>query len=356
MLSSVDTDTAHVFVCHGALSFDAAERIAEAQPVGTRRYFLLLFQAPEVKANEHTRVVRLPNISRSEWIKPFAMARVLRDLLGMLDADRIDSIAAYLPHPFDPPGNWFAFGEPRVTRLELLPDGLVNYLSGSHRPPSGLRRLRYEVRVLLRRLAAAWVGLGYEPLPAEHLTQFEVVDYARAWTDQPHGYKTSRAQNITSLPPRKGAAERTVAQSETRVLVVDQELDSLVRSDVEHRLRTRLTTVAEELHPAKLYYKAHPRGRNRASSFGPSVEDVSGPVLAEQLAATLGITHMLGFYSSALLSEQPGGVRRIAFLPPAEAAGVIKPEYLAEVLDVLGQAGVELDEPARASEEPMPGR
>lgn len=349
MHSSVDTNTAHVFVCHGALSFDAAERIARTLPSGARRYFLLLFQAPELEVDHTTRVVRLPNVSRSEWVKPFAMTRALCELLGMFDTDRVTSIVAYFPHPFDPPGNWFAFSEPRVQRVELLPDGLVNYLSGSHRPPPGLRRLRYEVRVLLRRLAATRYGIRYQALEAAHLTQFEVVDYACAWTDQPLGYKTSRTGNVTLLPPRVGGIERPVATSETRVLIVDQELDSLVRPEVEQRLRTRLLAVTEDLAPPKVYYKAHPRGRNRSVAFGAAVEDVSGPVLAEQLAVTLGITHVLGFYSSALLSEQPGVVRRIAFLPSADATGVIKPEYLAEVLDVLAKAGVTLDERSLAA-------
>jgi len=333
--------TAHVFVCSGALSFDAARRILPTLPADAAPYVLLCFPLRSQTVPNGVKALTMDSWSGSEWTKPFVMARGLREALRVLSRDGVEKIVAYLPHPFDPPGNWFAYFDERVTRLELLPDGLVNYLKSPHRPLGGVRRLRYEVRVLLRRLAAACYGLRYRPLAGGHLTQYETIDYSSAWTDQPAGLCTSRGDNIRLLPGRARGAEHA-SPDELSVLVVDQELHSLVGPQLERRLRARTDELLRELGVARIYYKAHPRGRNRSAQFGSAAQDVSGDTLAEELAQALRVTHVVGYYSTALLGNYGDGVQRIAILPGPDVHGLIKREYLAEVIDVLRRADVSL--------------
>lgn len=337
---------AHVFVCYGALSCDAAVRIANGVLSPREKvYFLLSFPADGIELPAHAIVLRMdPAPERySEWCKPFAIASWYAQVLARLDADGIESIIAYLPHPFELPANHLAYYDRRVRRLELLPDGLLNYTKGEVKPENALHALRVAARVTLRRLAARRIGLSYRPLPAGHLTQYEALNYARTWIERGAVTKTQKGE-LSVLPPRK---ERPVADecAGTGLLILDQELRGFVASGLANDMRSALLAVVKATPTNRVYYKAHPRGENRTTEFrahGIDARDVTGPELAESLIHRLAITHVVGFYSTPLLTHGEPLQARISVLPDAHHPAVRRPRFLEDVQEALLASGADL--------------
>jgi len=238
------------------------------------------------------------------------------------------------------PGNHFLFSEKSVIRRELLPDGLINFVPTPAIPSERRARLRYELRVGLKSLAARIVGLNYRRLATGHLTQYETLAYERTWTD--HSSKClSRAGEVVPLPEPSTSGVRP-EYSQTQVLVLDQELRPLVSEGLEGELRTSLLKEVQALGVTRLYYKGHPRGKNRAhvfESIGLQVEDVTSEGIAEEVIEDRQISHLVGFYSTPLLVS-PGCVReRICVLPPPHRAGVKNPSQLSDYLSAFESSG-----------------
>jgi hypothetical protein len=334
---------AHIFVCYGALSFDAAARIISgALAESERTYVLPMFSAELSRLPQRTVILR-PDVELhelTEWTKPMAIARWFRQVLDRLDQDGIERIVAYIPHPFELPANHLAYSDPRVTRLELLPDGFLNY-ARTH-PPEGIRKIRYLARVLLRWLAAKIVGLRYRRLPAGHLTQYEVLHYHRTWSTSFEGLLSLCGEPALLPAPREPIAGLDAGRV---VLVLDQELLPLVNPRLEERLRNRLRDFVSTLDADRVLYKAHPRGRHRPDwliGAGRRVCDVTGPELAEQLIVEAGATDLVGFYSTPLLLSGAAVARRMSVLPDPATSGVKKVQYLRDLRTALVAAGVEM--------------
>jgi len=334
---------AHVFVCYGALSFDAAARIIEgALDRATPTYVLAMFSADLSRLPERTVVLQPTRELHelTEWVKPFAIARWFRQVLARLERDGVERIVAYFPHPFELPANHLAYSDPRVARLELLPDGFLNYAETP--PAEGIRKIRHLARVLLRSLAARSVGLRYQPLRAGHLTQYEVLGYQRTWSSSFEGLLTLCGEP-TRLPALPGSADRHRAGRV--VLVLDQELLPLVSPRLEERIRNRLLEVVRALNADRVLYKAHPRGRHRLAwleGAGLNAQDVTGPELAEQVIVETGATCLVGFYSTPLLLSGAVVERRMSVLPDADTIGVRKVQYLRGLRTALEAAGAEM--------------
>jgi len=349
---------AHVFVCHGALSLDAASRIAHgALPSGTPTYFLVSFAADLTKLPSQVvpLVMSPPADAYSEWAKPFAVQAWFSTALARLGQDEIDTIVAYLPHPFEIPGNHLAYSDERVVRLELLPDGLANFLPTSVAPEGWFKRLRFEARVQLRRLAAMRDGLRYVPVRAGHLTQFDRLDYAATWVEPGLRCLTIRGQ-VRSLPPRLQAASETrssemkgdgalASRGRPIVLFLDQELRGFVSPKLEVQMRAAVDALLRSLEPKCVYYKSHPRGENRApllGEIGAKVIDISGGELAEELVVEHAVTHLVGFYSTPLLTCASAVETRLSVLPDVGTDGVLKPALARDLRAALRSSGVEL--------------
>jgi len=337
---------AHVFVCYGALSCDAAVRIVQGVlPPAARSYFLLMFAAEGVELPAGTTVLSMspPPTHYTEWRKPFAIAAWFAEVMRRFDADGVTSIVAYLPHPFELPANHLSYHDARVKRLELLPDGLVNFTRSEVKPENALHALRYAARVGLRRLAARTVGLRYQPLARGHLTQYGALDYARTWLEE-GAQALTRKGEIAALPPRR-ALSAPAELAGPALLILDQELRGFVHPSKAAALRGALVTTAKSMPVSRVYYKAHPRGENRAKALrdqGIDVVDVSGPDLAESLVQRLAITHLLGFYSTPLLLTDPAVRERISLLPDVNDPAVRRPDFLRDVQAALRASGAEL--------------
>lgn len=337
---------AHVFICYGALSCDAAVRIASGvlSPLD-KTYFLLSFPSADLVLPPGATALSMdpPPEHYSEWRKPFAIAAWFSQVLERLAADGVSSIVAYLPHPFELPANFLAYSDPRVRRLELLPDGLLNYTKGEVRPENPLHALRFAARVTLRWLAARRQGLAYRPLVRGHLTQYESLDYARTWTEKDAPTRTKKGE-VRVLPPRPGTDVDGQPRG-TALLILDQELRGFVGPRLAEKMRTELLRVVESTPAERVYYKAHPRGENRTDQLerhGIAAHDVSGPELAEALVSRLGITHLVGFYSTPLLLPSSALRARISVLPETSHPDVRRPRFLDDVKDALRASGADL--------------
>lgn len=344
------SEHAHVFVCYSALSLDAARRLARVvsnDPANC--HFLILFAGTRDVGPSEARVhlMNPPAEAFSELTRPFATARWFAQWLAT-EGNTLKEIVAYIPHPLELPGNHFAFAEPRVTRLELLPDGLINYYEHRLEPESLKKRLLYRTRMFLRQLAALSVGLRYEYLPGGHITQYERNLYARTWTENREGM-VSICGVLEALPARvrKTTASRT--DGERLLLVLDQELHQIANAGLERRMRQRLRTEVLSLGLSRILYKCHPRGMNRHESFsctlGIDVEDVSGPTLAEELIESRGVTDIVGFYSTPLVLSAQRVSTRVAILPTPSAPGVRRSRRLAQILSALNNTGVRVVPP-----------
>lgn len=331
----------HLFVCYSTLSLDAARRIAANELAAEETYLLALFAVPDSSLVEFSRafVMLPPPHSLSEWVKPFAIARWFRKVMSLLALGKEERLVIYAAHPFELPANHLIYSEPRVTRRELLPDGLLNYTHNQFLPTDGMPRIRYLVRVQLRRIAARMNGFHYERLRVGHLTQFEHVPYERCWTDNPEGFLTRRGE-VASLP-RRAVCEPVGAEQRTLILFLDQELAPLVRMAREESLRRALLSYLRTLE-GEIAYKAHPRGKNRSAelvALGLPVSDFTETESAESIIARHQVTHLVGFYSTPLLLSGDQVGHRECILPHPGASGVKNPFQVQEYVDAMTASG-----------------
>lgn len=323
-------------------------RIAEsAELAASRQAFLLLFPADRkaIPANVHTYEMVPPPAAYSEWTRPFQIARWFRGVLDSLKPLTEGSeVIAYIPHPFELPGNYFAFQRGTVHRLELLPDGLINYSHRSLDPENPWRALRYRARVGLRWAAAAIWGLGYRRLAPGHITQFETVPYARTWYISERGLLT-KCGVLQELPARRDAPVRDESLKPA-TLFLDQELTSIADHQLEERLRRASERLLLETQQATLtLYKAHPRGKNRAAelaTLGIKLRDISAPELAEHAILTWNVTRLIGFFSTPLVLSKDPNLHRVAIFPSAKSPGIRRPRMVEEIRQALRGADVEL--------------
>jgi hypothetical protein len=338
----------HVFVCYGAHSFDAALRIAEQllQP-SERRFFFLLFPADTTRlpAGTHYSMVP-PLLLENNFTKPFVIARWFSSALKKFNEHDSSEIIAYIPHPFELPGNHFMFHEPRVKRLELLPDGLMNYLDRPVIPESARKKAGYLARSGLRALAAKATGFRYRPLTHGHLTQFRTGRYERSWTFNPQGYLTLSGE-LARLPERRTPSPRSTAQ-QGGLLILDQEISHIVSAELEESVRAKLYELVGSQKAGAVFYKAHPRGNNRAHEWraeGIPVSDLSASGQAEDLLFEHGISSLFSFFSTPLLLSAEAVQTRFAVLPVADAPGVRQKKLVAELRDVLRASGAHVIAP-----------
>ena len=331
------TTLSHIFLCQGPLSLDAAGRIASAlgaEP-GHEFHFLVSFQGSIKGAptGSHFSFMRPAAESFSELERPFRIAQWFHEWLKDWK-EIVPRSIVYLSHPFELPGNFFLFGDPKPKEVHLLPDGLINYYDHPLRAESSAGKLRYQARMILRQAAAKIHGLTYVPLYDGHLTQFERGLYLVTWTDWEKGLLTVSGQ-IRLLPKRAHPPREHQRSTPKRVLFLDQELHQLVKPNLEKRMRDALIAHAHTNAAKELYYKAHPRGANRSEALrhsGLKVRDVSNDRLAEEFIVQEQIDGILGFYSTPLILSANDVSERHAFLPSPSEKGVRRPARL-ELLD-----------------------
>ncbi len=344
----MSTSTLHVFVCFGALPFEASLAILadlrRADPACAAA-FLLTFDADETRVPEGVRVFRLSPAMQtySRWEKPFKVAawfeRVHHDLMAMTDG----ALHVYVSHPAELPGNHFLFHKRPGDCIDLLPDGLLNYVHSSLWPERAVGWPRYLTRVALETIAAKLHGFSYVPLLSGHQTQFERGLYDASWTFRPEGFLT-RSGSV-KIVPRAHVAKAPGAKGDGPVvLFLDQELHGIVGLELETEMRARAIEVLAGQPGRRVLYKAHPRGKNRVSDLkkaGLWVEDASGPVPAETLVDVHDVSAVVGFYSSTLLLLPASRViERVAILPRAERATVRRPELVQQTTQAFLATGV----------------
>lgn len=327
----------HIFICYGVRSLDAAVRISRnLAPESV--LLLVMFDGDLREVPSGVRVSVLNTRRYSEWTRPFRVAAWYERERAWVEKRRA-SVVAYVPHPFELPGNDLVYSNPSVVRRELLPDGLINLTSAPHRPKTLARRLRYEMRVFLRQLSARIVGLRYRRLKEGHITQVNSVRYDRVWGDSEQGLPSCTGV-YARLPERNlPIASDWKPTLGTRVLVLDQELKELMNGSLEERVRLRMVDLVACL-GGEVFYKAHPRGKNRVRDLGLAAIDVTSAEQAEALVRTIYPTCVVSFYSTALLDPELEKLERIAILPELGSPGVKRPELLTETWRLLESRGV----------------
>lgn len=338
----------HAFVCYGAHSFDAALRIAETMiEPDEKRFFFLLFPADTARLPPDAHYSMVPSLlSEDNLTKPFVIAHWFSNAFKTFNAQNPSEIIAYIPHPFELPGNHFMYHEPRVKRLELLPDGLLNYLNRPVIPESARKKAGYLARSGLRAVAAKAAGFQYRPLIHGHLTQFQAGRYRRSWTFNSQGFLTLSGE-LARLPERHAPA-RSSAPQRGGLLILDQEISHLFSEELEEKVRAKLYELVRSQKVGTVFYKSHPRGKNRAHQWraqGIAVSDLSAAGQAEDLLFEHGISSLFGFFSTPLLLSAEAVQARFAVLPVADAPGIRQEKHVTELRDVLRASGAQVIAP-----------
>lgn len=345
-----------VFVCYNALSFEASVRIAELKRKENPQsscLFLLLLRAPRSRLPEGARVWELdpPLHTASRWAKPFRLARWFRRVLDEAEREHPGRWRIYIPHPVELPGNHFFFFGREGDEIELLPDGLINYFPRTMQPEVWWQAPRYGLRLFLEHLAAWRWRFRYRSVWAGHQTQYELGRYQRSWTFNPEGFLTVSGE-LQQLPALAQTAQTEALPARGAVLFLDQELHEIVTPSLERELREEVLQLLRERQPAHLFYKAHPRGKNRAPwlrQLGVQFTDCSGEENAERWLSKQPVELLLGFYSTSLVLLSSREVReRIAVLPDPQAPGVRRPCLLEQIVQPLQRSGVRIRIAGRA--------
>lgn len=339
----------HVFVCYNALSYEASLRIfagLRQADEATEGAFLLMFDADDARLPERVRCFRLspPMEAYSRWTKAFRIAAWFETVKASLFGEGHRPLHVYVAHPLELPGNHFLFYKRPGDRVDLLPDGLSNYIHVSMKPERLSAWPRYITRVILEVLAARLHGFRYMPVVGGHQTQYETGLYDAIWTFNPTGYLT-RVGELEVVPRgERLAIARTPGPP--AVLFLDQELHAWVDAEAEAEMRATVTRTLLSRSPQRVLYKAHPRGRNRIATLraeGLAVEDVSARVPAERLLETHDVSTVIGFFSTTLVLLSPSEVaERVAVLPEPGSRGILRPRTLDRARAALGAAGVQL--------------
>lgn len=337
----------HVFVCYNTLSYEAALRIIDGLSGGgaePRCAVLLLCDADleRLPASVARWTMTPPMHALSRFEKPFRIASWFARVHAELLARFPGSFHAYVPHPLELPGNHFVFSKRPGDTVDLLPDGLVNYFERTMRPERLSAVPRYCVRIALEKIAARRHGFRYRPVWRGHQTQYEGGHYRTSWAFNPQGYLTVSGK-LEVLPPVAGARDAAQRPSQRAVLFLDQELHQIVGPELEAEMRRRALELIREQAPEVLYYKAHPRGKNRCDELGLGdvpIRDCSGPGPAERLVALEGIRTVVGFYSTSLLLLSAADVDvRFAVFPDPEDPRVRRPALVREARKPIQASG-----------------
>ncbi len=281
----------------------------------------------------------------SRWRKPFAIATWFAEALDALEAIAVGSRHIYLPHPIELPGNHFLFEKRPGDRVDLLPDGFINYVPKTIAPEKASAWPRYLVRLTLEILAARRHGLSYRPVLHGHQTQFELGLYDASWCFNSEGYLT-RSGPLHAVPAPARAFVRSSDDSSRTVLFLDQELYEVVDAVTEEAMRRAAIQEIVQRNPARVLYKAHPTGVTRSHSLrsrGLEVVDVTGPTPAEELPLTHRIDCIVGFYSTTLLLVPREVVsNRIAVFPDPNLGGIRRPRLVARMRKPLAASGAQI--------------
>lgn len=340
----------HVFVCYNTLSYEATLRIiddlSEREP-NTPCAVLLLCEADLTRLPPGVQRWKLspPMHALSRFDKPLRIAAWFEHVYRELRVKFPGPVHAYVPHPLELPGNHFVFFREAGDTVDLLPDGLINYFERTMRPERPSAMPRYAFRLALECFAAWRHGFRYQPIWRGHQTQYERGFYSASWAFNPEGYLTISGE-LKILPPIRHP-EPPLRASKRSVLFLDQELYQIVGSSLETRMRRRAQEIVRQHEPDVVYYKAHPRGRNRIEELldlGPVVVDVTGPSPAEFLIAKNGIRIVVGFYSTTLLLLSRENVDvRVAVFPDPEDPGVRRPALVRDARKCIEASGATIE-------------
>jgi len=249
----------------------------------------------------------------------------------------------YITLPSSLPGN-IAFRRHGGGRLALLPDGMVNYSAITYWGQTGKGFVWLAGGLVTELVAAAAAGLWYNPSLRGHLTQYERQAYDRTYTFDPDGLVSRSGTVITLERPALGEGYRANARI---AVIADQELGRLVDPAGDTALRARLAAFLNGLDLDLVYYKPHPRGRDRRAEVDAALRhdvsafDSSGPI--EELVAMSGAGLLVSYFSTCLVTAAGlPGLRRIAVMPTADAAADRQVQH--DLVVAFRRAGAEVIE------------
>lgn len=209
---------------------------------------------------------------------------------------RYAALSVYLPHPYHLPTNYLLFGLPNRSAY-LIPDGLLNYYD---------RRIRFRqfVPMLAKSVLALGLGLWYRPYTG-HLTAYEQKVYQGVYTFNPEGLLTDTGQ-LRRISLGTGLRPGSTDSSAKACLVLDQDIESVVKAADARRMRAVLRDYLQAGGFETLYYKGHPsRVGGQPLGDGPGlapVRTISSPLPVELLIPDYGPAEVVSFFSSALLN------------------------------------------------------
>lgn len=312
-----------IFLCYGGESLAAARAILAERPGG--EVLVLWFGGRETPTIDGARVVSFPvDGVRRYWKALRLFRRAVSDepLLSAASAE------LYLPHPVHFAGNFFFHARPGWIRKRLT-DGLLDRMD---RRVEDLSRLD----LLARRVLGLLAGVPYRPFRTGHLSQGRSAGYEETFVFDAAGLRDAAGRIVVLKRPVPVVPSPPATSS--GILFLDQEIEEVFGRAAAALRRSALGFLLQAGQP--VFYKAHPRGRNRIETLRLAGLDVreapSGA--AEDVAVRLGVSRVVSYYSSALLRiAQEGLAREAVALFPKAAPAVLQPAR-----EALRAAGVQI--------------
>lgn len=296
----------NIHLCYGYESL----RVSRAIALTAREYapgiIVSLVKVPDEMRSKNVAIVELPSGGLLNYLKGLVLFR--RRCHPMRTACEELNLRIFMPHPLHYSGNWFARNFPHA-EFHLLCDGEAHYSrSRSAADPSC-------VDIAARRVLGFLFGVPYRQMKrSQHLSCDAEISYARAWTFEPSGF-VPRANEVVRLVRDEGQ----YLEPGSGVLFLDQEIAEIFPSATAAALRARAMAQAARI-GRPLWYKPHPRGRDRYQSLRDSFPQLrrapDGP--AEMVAASLRPAAIVSFYSTALTELAGKGPTVFSVLPPPE--------------------------------------
>ena len=202
-----------------------------------------------------------------------------------------EEITAVIAHPFHPAANFLMFSN-LVSRRYMMPDGTANYCHWNI--DSSLRR-----KMLVRKAAAALCGIPYT-MYSGHIVGHETGFFDGAFTFQEKGMTTTSYQTFTINISKSLIAPACLQRA---VMLLDQDIESLVSEKAANELRRRMWNYIDGLGENIIYYKGHYTQKvvRRINTSGKKIVELNKNTPAELLLGEICPSHVISFVSSALI-------------------------------------------------------
>ena len=198
------------------------------------------------------------------------------------------SLDVYIPHPGNILSNYLFFSRASGSRLYLYEDGILNYYDATARNPFVGR---------FKKIIAWLGGMRYHEYSG-HLAGYDAGVFDGAFLSRPNlAVRKSRLGEVFHLPP----VAKPIVPTPGVILFLDQNVaDCLTEAEREKYLAEMFSVFPADEY--SYFYKSHHDFSSPASTLMRGLTAEQSLLPAEVVVGVLKPSHVISFYSSALIN------------------------------------------------------